>query len=76
MKTLRNLNLYGKTAIIRCDFNVPIKDVMITDDNRIKESLPTIKYVVNKGAKVLLMSHLGRSESEADKKDKSLRIVA
>ena len=76
MRTIRNLDLYGKTAIIRCDFNVPIKDGMITDDNRIKESLPTIKYVVNKGAKVLLMSHLGRIESEADKKDKSLRIVA
>ncbi len=76
MKTIKDLELYGKRVIIRCDFNVPIQNGVITDDNRIKASLVTIKHALSKGGKVILMSHLGRIKSEEDKKTKSLKIVA
>ena len=66
-KTIRDYELNNKKVIIRVDFNVPIKDGIITDDNRIKESLQTIKYAVEKGAKVILLSHLGRIKTEEDK---------
>ena len=59
-KTIRDYDLEDKKVIIRCDFNVPIKDNKITDDNRIKMSLETIKYAIDNNAKVILMSHLGR----------------
>ena len=75
-KTIRDYDLNNKKVIIRCDFNVPIKDGKITDDNRIKESLETIKYAINNNAKVILMSHLGRVKTEEDKKDKSLKVVS
>ncbi len=73
---LENIDLNGKRVIIRCDFNVPIKNGIIEDDNRIVESLPTINLVKNKGAKIILMSHLGRINSLEDKKDKTLKPVA
>ena len=73
---LENIDLNGKKVIIRCDFNVPIKNGIIEDDNRIVESLPTINLVKNKGAKIILMSHLGRINSLEDKKDKTLKPVA
>ena len=75
-KTIRDYDLNNKKVIIRCDFNVPIKDGKITDDNRIKESLETIKYAIDNNAKVILMSHLGRVKVEEDKKDKSLKVVS
>lgn len=75
-KTIRDYNLNNKKVIIRCDFNVPMKDEKIIDDNRIKESLGTIKYAIDNNAKVILMSHLGRVKTEEDKKGKSLRIVS
>lgn len=75
-KTIRDYDLNNKKVIIRCDFNVPIKDGKITDDNRIKESLETIKYAIDNNAKVILMSHLGRVKIEEDKKDKSLKAVS
>ena len=75
-KTIRDYDLNNKKVIIRCDFNVPIKDGKITDDNRIKESLETIKYAIDNNAKVILMSHLGRVKIEEDKKDKSLKVVS
>ena len=62
--------------IIRCDFNVPLKDGKITDDNRIVESLKTINYALENGAKVVLMSHLGRVKSVEDKRKNSLKVVA
>lgn len=74
-KTIRDYNLNNKKVIIRCDFNVPMSNGKITDDNRIKESLETIKYAIDNGAKVILMSHLGRVKTEEDKKNKSLREV-
>ena len=55
-KTIKDYDLNGKKVIIRCDFNVPIKNGIISDDNRIVESLPTIKYAIENGAKVILMS--------------------
>ncbi len=75
-KTIRDFDITGKKVIIRCDFNVPIKDGIITDDNRIVESLPTIEYAINKGAKVILMSHLGRVKTEEDKQKNSLLPVS
>ena len=75
MKTIKDFELNGKKVIIRVDFNVPIKDNKIIDDNRIKMSLKTINYAINNGAKVILMSHLGRVKTEEDKLTNSLRIV-
>ena len=66
MKTIRDYDLNGKRVLIRVDFNVPIKDGVITDDNRIKESLKTIEYAINNNAKVVLFSHLGRVKEESD----------
>ncbi|MBQ9318637.1 MAG: phosphoglycerate kinase [Bacilli bacterium] len=75
-KTIRNYRLRNKKVIIRVDFNVPIKDGVIQDDNRIKMSLETINYALSKGAKVILMSHLGRVKTEEDKKTMSLKVVS
>ena len=75
-KTIKDFDLNNKKVIIRCDFNVPIKDGVITDDNRIVQSLTTIKYALDNNAKVILMSHLGRIKEEEDKAKNSLRIVA
>ena len=73
---LENIDLKNKKVIIRCDFNVPIKEGIIKDDNRIKESIPTINIVKEKGAKIILMSHLGRVETIEDKKGKTLEPIA
>lgn len=75
-KKITDFDLYNKKVIIRVDFNVPIQDGEITDDNRIVESLPTIKYAVEKGAKVILMSHLGRVKTAEDKIKNTLEPVA
>ena len=75
-KTIRDYDLSGKKVIIRVDFNVPIKDGKITDDNRIKASLETINYAINNNAKVILMSHLGRIKTEEDKIKNTLEPVA
>ena len=76
MKTIKDLDLDGKKVIIRCDFNVPIKDGKIVDDTRIKGALETIKYCIDKDCKVILMSHLGRVKEEADLKKNDLSVVA
>lgn len=75
MKTIRDFDLNNKKVIIRVDFNVPIKDGKIADDNRIVMSLDTIKYAMDKGAKVILLSHLGRIKKEEDKVKNNLEIV-
>ena len=75
-KTIRDFDLYNKKVIIRVDFNVPIKDNTILDDNRIVMSLKTIKYAIENNAKVILMSHLGRIKSIEDKNKNSLKIVS
>lgn len=63
-KTIKDVNFEGKRALVRCDFNVPMEDGQITDDGRIKAALPTIKYLVEAKAKLILMSHLGRPKGE------------
>ena len=75
-KSIRDFNLNNKRVIIRVDFNVPIKDNKILDDNRIVMSLKTIKYAIDNNAKVILMSHLGRVKTIEDKESKSLKIVS
>lgn len=71
-----DLELTGKKVLMRVDFNVPIKDGVIGDDNRIQAALPTINYVLDNGGKAILFSHLGRIKSEDDKKELSLKPVA
>ena len=75
-KTIRDFDLKNKKVLIRCDFNVPIKDNKIIDDNRIVTSIPTIKYALDNGAKVILLSHLGRVKTEEDKIKNNLFIVS
>ncbi len=76
MKLITDADVKGKKVIVRVDFNVPIKDKKIIDDNRIVSSLKTINYLIENNAKVILLSHLGRVKSEEDKKNNSLQIVA
>lgn len=76
IKTIKNFDLKGKKVIIRCDLNVPMKAGKIADDNRILESLETIKYAVDNSAKVIILSHLGRVKTNEDKKKYTLRPIA
>lgn len=74
-KTVKDIDVKGKRVIVRCDFNVPLDDAVITDDIRITSALPTITYLLENGARVILMSHLGRPKGEA-KPEFSLKPVA
>ena len=74
--TVKDVDLKGKKVLVRVDFNVPVKDGVITNDNRITAALPTIKYILEQGGCAILFSHLGRVKEEADKEGKSLAPVA
>ncbi|EMW5676276.1 phosphoglycerate kinase [Enterococcus faecium] len=75
-KTVKDIDLKDKKVLVRVDFNVPLKDGVITDDTRIKAALPTINYVLEQSGKAILFSHLGRVKTEEDKEGKSLAPVA
>ena len=74
-KTIEDINVRGKKCLVRCDFNVPLKDGKITDENRLVGAMPTIKYLIENGARVILCSHLGKPKGEA-KPELSLAPVA
>ena len=76
MKTIKDMILENKKVLIRCDFNVPMKEGKIVDDTRITAALPTIKYCIDQNAKVVLFSHLGRVKEEADLAKNNLAPVA
>ncbi len=75
-KTIRDVDLKGKRVVMRVDFNVPIKEGQIKDDTRIRGALPTIQYVLDQGASLVLMSHLGRPSGKGYEADFSLKPVA
>jgi phosphoglycerate kinase len=74
-KTIEDIEVKGKKVLVRCDFNVPLKDGEITDVNRLVGAMPTIEYLIKNGAKLILCSHLGKPNGEA-KPELSLAPVA
>ena len=74
-KNIRDIDIAGKKVIVRCDFNVPMKDGAITDDIRIRAALPTIEYLLEEGCALILMSHMGRPKGEP-KMEYTLKPVA
>ncbi len=75
-KSVKDLDLNNKKVLVRADFNVPMKDGEITNDNRIQAALPTLEYIIEQGGKLVVFSHLGRIKTEEDKEKNSLRPVA
>lgn len=75
-KTLNDIQVQGKTVLVRVDFNVPVKDGVVGDTNRIVQALPTIKHIIENGGKAVLFSHLGRVKTEEDLETNSMRPVA
>ena len=75
-KTLKDIELAGKKVVMRVDFNVPVKNGVISDDTRIQGALPSIKYVLENGGKLILMSHMGRPDEKGITGDTTMKIVA
>ena len=76
MKFIDEVDLQNKRIILRCDFNVPIENGIIQDDARIVKSLKTINYLLSQGCSLILLSHMGRIQSQDDFSNYSLKIVA
>ncbi|WP_369991532.1 phosphoglycerate kinase [Mycoplasmopsis arginini] len=74
-KTIKDIDLKGKKVILRVDFNVPVANGIVMDTKRIDAAIPTIKYILDNGASLIMISHLGRIKSEEDKANKSLKVV-
>ena len=75
MKTLKDIDVSNKSVVIRCDFNVPMEGVRITDNSKIVKSLDTLKYLLDRNCKIVILSHLGRVKSEEDKSKNTLKYV-
>ena len=75
MKTLKDIDVSNKSVVIRCDFNVPMEGVRITDNSKIVKSLDTLKYLLDRNCKVIILSHFGRVKSEEDKSKNTLKYV-
>ncbi|MBR2509548.1 MAG: phosphoglycerate kinase [Lentisphaeria bacterium] len=75
-KTLKDIELAGKKVVMRVDFNVPVKNGVISDDTRIQGALPSIKYVLENGGKLILMSHMGRPDEKGINSDNTMKLVA
>ena len=75
MKYLSSNEINNKTVLLRCDFNVPVKDGVVEDNSKILKSLDTIKMLLNKQNKVIILSHFGRVKKEEDKSSNSLKVV-
>ena len=75
-KTLKDIELNGKKVVMRVDFNVPVKNGVISDDTRIQGALPSIKYVLENGGKLILMSHMGRPDEKGINSDNTMKLVA
>ena len=75
-KTIKDYDIFDKVVLVRCDFNVPIKNGIIMDDTRIRASLVTLNYCLDKGAKIVIFSHLGKVKSLEDKEKNNLRPVS
>ena len=75
-KTIEDIEVKGKRVLVRCDFNVPQKEGKITSDKRIVEALPTIKYLMNAGARVILCSHMGKPKGEINPKYSLCAVAA
>ena len=75
-RRIQDMDVKNKRVLLRCDFNVPVKDGQILDDSKIVAALFTIDYLVKQGAKIIIMSHFGKVKTEEDKQTNSLSIVA
>ena len=75
-KRIQDMDVKGKRVLLRCDFNVPVKDGVILDDSKIIAALNTIEYLVKQGARIIIMSHFGKVKTEEDKKTNSLAPIA